>query len=450
MTTVKDFRSFLKVLEENGELKRTQKKVDPDLEASSVWYTSEKEGGPAILFENVKGSKVKLVSGLLSSMDRVATAIKTTKEKTVEKIRNAMDNSIEPELKDDGPINENIIKDDFDVRDVLPIPVHAVGDGGPFISSGVCIGKDPENGRRNLSYNRMHVKGPKETGFHVDPWRHLEEFHQKVEEKGKPLDVAVCIGLDPSIELAAGARVPYDELELAGGLRGEPVEIVEGETIDVEYPANAEIVIEGKLLPEVRESEGPFAEFTGYYGTGESQPVFEISAVKHRNDPIYRTIFGASKEHLILGNVISREPVLHKFVSHVVPNLKAVHLPPHASGFHAVISIEKENEGMPKQAIMAAMTAHINIKHVTVVDEDIDIYDPKEVEWAIATRVQGDKDIMIIPGTYGHHLDRTTDEGVTAKVGIDATVPLDKKEDFVKAEYEEVDLSSYLKSGSDN
>lgn len=446
MTAVKDFRSFLKALEEKGELRRSKKKVDPNLEASSVWSTAEKEGGPSILFENVKGSEVRLVSSLLSSMDRVATAINVSKEKTVEKIRSALDNPVEPVLVEDGPVNENTVKDDFDVREVLPIPIHAEGDGGQFISSGVNIGEDPDNGRRNLSYNRMHVKGPKKTGFHVDPWRHLGEFHKKAEEKGESLDVAVCIGVDPSVELAAGARVPYDELELAGGLRGGPIEIIEGKTIDVEYPANAEIVVEAKLLPEVREPEGPFAEFTGYYGTGESQPVLEISAIRHRNDPIYRTIFGASKEHLILGNVISREPVLHKFVSHVVPNLKGVHIPPHASGFHAVVSIEKENEGMPKQAIMAAMTSHINIKHVVVVDEDIDIYNPEEVEWAIATRVQGDDDIVIIPGAYGHHLDRTTDEGLTAKVGIDATVPLDRKKDFVRAKYEEVDLSTYLDS----
>ena len=446
MVSINDLRSFLKLLEERGELVRVKRSVSTKFELSSVARRSEIEDGPAPLFENVEGYSMPVVTGLLSKIDRMALGIGVEKGQILQKITKAVDNPIKPKIADGGPVKDEVVLENIDLLKMLPIPIHAEKDGGPFISAGVVIGKDPETGRRNLSYNRMHVKGQTKLGIHDDPWRHLDEFYRKADVKGKPLEIAICIGLDPAIELAAAARVPYDEFELAGAMKGIPIELVKCETVDIEVPTNTEIVIEGKMPPTIREPEGPFAEYTGYYGMADSQQIVEVTAVTHREKPIYRTIVGASVEHVILGNVVSREPVLYKFVKHAVPEVKAVHIQPYSAGYHAIISIKKEKEGMPKQAIFAALTSHINIKHVIVVDEDVDIFDPKDVFWAIATRVQGDKDVMIVPGAYGPDLDRTTEEGVTAKIGIDATAPLDRKEDFTRVKHwkiDEINLKDY-------
>ena len=426
---INDLRSFIKILEISGEIVRVKEPTDIE-KAPILMRESEKKDGPALFFENIVGYNVPLTSCLLSNMRRIALSLGVKVEQVIHKIAECLDNPIKPKLVQDGPVKEIILKKNIQLLKMFPIPVHAKKDSGPFISSGVVIAKDPETGKRNLSYHRMEVKGPDKLGIHIDPMRHLGEFYQKAESKDEALPIAVCIGLDPAIEIAAAARVPYDEFEFAGAIREAPVELVNGETVDVEVPANAEIVIEGKILPHVREPEGPFAEFTGYYGMSKSEPIVEVTCVMHREQPIYRTILGASWEHVILGNVISREPMLYKFVKHVVPSVKAVHLPPYTSGLHAFISIKKENEGTPKNAIFAALASHFNIKHVVVVDEDVDIFDPRDVWWAIATRVQGDKDIIIMPRAFGHPLDKSSDEGVTTKVGIDATIPLDKKKEF--------------------
>lgn len=443
---INELRYFLKLLEERGELVKVKRSVSPKFELSSVARKSEIEDGPALLFKNVEGYSTPVVTNLFSKIDRIALGIEVKKGQLLQKITKAIDNPIKPKIVDGGPVKDAVVLENINLLKMFPIPIHAEKDGGPFISAGVVIGKDPETGRRNLSYHRMQVKGPARLGIHNDPWRHLGEFYRKVEVKGKPLEIAICIGLDPAIELAAAARVLYDEFELAGAMKEMPVELVKCETVDIEVPTNTEIVIEGKIPPTVREPEGPFAEYTGYYGMDEFQPVVEVTAVTHREEPIYRTIVGASMEHVILGNVVSREPVLYKFVKHVVPEVKAVHIPPYSAGFHAIISMKKENEGMAKQAIFAALTSHINIKHVIVVDEDVDIFDPKDVFWAIATRVQGDKDVMIVPGAFGPKLDRTSEEGVTAKIGIDATASLDRKE-FTRVKHWKIDkinLKDYI------
>lgn len=429
----------MKLLEERGELVRVKRPLSAKFELSSVARKSEIEYGPALLFEKVEGYSIPVVTNLLSKIDRIALGIEVEKGQLLQKIVQAIDNPIKPKIANYGSVKDEVVLENIDLLKMFPIPVHTEKDGGPFISAGVVIGKDPETGRRNLSYHRMQVKGPAKLGIHNDPWRHLGEFHAKAEADGEPLEIAICIGLEPAIELAAAARIPNDELELAGAIKGMPIELIKCETVDIEVPANAEIVIEGKIPPTIREPEGPFAEYTGYYGMDESQPVVDVTAVTHREEPIYRTIVGASMEHNILGNVVSREPVLYKFVKHVVPVVKAVHIPPYTAGYHAIISMKKENEGMAKQAIFAALTSHINIKHVIVVDEDVDIFDPKDVFWAIATRVQGDKDVMIVPRAYGPDLDPSSEEGVTAKIGIDATAPLKKKDEFTRVKYWKID-----------
>jgi 2,5-furandicarboxylate decarboxylase 1 len=438
-----DLKSFIKALEERKELARIKKPVSTKFEIGSLARKSEIQNGPALLFENPKGYEIPVVVGILSTVERIALGIGVSKEQFIEKIANAMENPIKPRLTKYSPVKDKVFEENIDLLKLLPIPIHSELDGGPFISGGVVFSKDPISGRQNLSFNRMHVKGPKKLGIDIDPWRHLREFYESA--GGKPLDIAICIGLPPAIELAAAARVPYDEIEMAGALLNEPIEMVKCDHVDIQVPACTEILIEGSIIPSI-EKEGPFAEFTGYYGSG-NHPIVEVKAISHRSDAIYRTIAGASLEHVLLGNIVTRDPLLYRFVKHVCSGVKAVHHPPHCSGFHAIISIKKTKEGEAKNVIFAALTSHVNLKHVIVVDDDIDIYDPKDVEWAIATRVQGDEDIIIIPNALGHTLDRSSKDGITAKVGIDATIPLDRKQDFVRVKYwnlDKIDLKDYL------
>ncbi|MCD6515772.1 MAG: UbiD family decarboxylase [Candidatus Odinarchaeota archaeon] len=442
-----DLRSYLENIRANNLIIEIEKDVDINLELSSVARKIETEYGKTVLFKNVKGYDIPVVTNLLSTMEHIRIALNVErKEDILQKITDAMDNPIKPTIVSSAPVKEVKILDPekIDLLKLLPIPVHALKDSGHFITAGIAFSRDPDNGRQNLSYHRMEVKGPRKIGFHIDPWRDIGIWYEKAESRNEPLEVAIVIGVDPAIELAAAAKIPYDEIELAGALRGKPIEMVRCETVDIMVPAHAEIVIEGKILPKVREDEGPFAEFTGYYGVGHGHPVVEVSAITMRKSPIYRTIVGASMEHLILGNVVSREPVLYKLVKQVDPNVKAVHIPPYSAGFHAIISVKKKIEGLQRNVILAALTSHINIKHVIVVDDDVDIFDPKDVLWAIATRVQADKDIFIIPGAFGHPLDRTSKNGVTAKMGIDATKPLDRASEFERVSWKDVKLEDYL------
>jgi 2,5-furandicarboxylate decarboxylase 1 len=327
----------------------------------------------------------------------------------------------------------------------VPIPTHAVGDGGPFITGGVTISKDPIGGRGNLSYNRMQVKGPREMGFDVNEWRHVRQFMDVQEAKDAPLPIAIAIGLDPAISIAAGARYDGDELFIAGAIRGEGVPVSQGVTVPIDIPAEAEIVIEGLLPPHVRQGEGPLAEFHGYYGRIWDSPVFEVTAICWRDEPIFQTIIPGWNEHVYIGNVLPREPLLLNYARHVSKNVTGLHLAPYGSGFLAIVALNKKNPGEPKNVAMGVFTAHVNVKWCIVVDGDVDIYDPADVMWALTTRVDWSKDIFLVPGAQGHEMDPTADtRGVHTKIGVDATADKGRRESAERVRYGDVDLSKYL------
>jgi len=252
------------------------------------------------------------------------------------------------------------------------------------------------------------------------------------------LEVAIAVGMDASIRLAAATRgslIPlgFDELSIAGALRKKAVEIMPCETVDVMVPARAEIIIEGEILPRMRKAEGPFADFTGTYGGVWENPVLRVKAITHRKDPIYQDLLTFTPEHhLLLG--IPYEPVVYQAVRTYVPGTIAVHVTPSSCGkFHAVICIKKEHEGDGKDAILAGLYSIRDIKLVTVVDDDVDPYNPREVEWAVATRFQADRDLVVISGAKGNELDPSCPQlALTAKMGIDATKPLERRERFEK------------------
>ncbi len=447
MPTIHDLRSFLQALERAGQLARISKPVSLKHELADVAAALERRGGPAPLFAEVIDSPWPIVSSAVATQQRAALALGCQQSEVVEVMRQALDpsNGIEPVRVGDARWKDHVLTDDeVDVRE-LPVPFHAVGDGGAFITGGVVVSKDPVSGRGNLSYNRMQVKGPRKLGFNVNEWRHVRQFLDVQESENEPLPIAVAIGLDPAIMIAAGARYPDDELRIAGAIRERAIEVTPGVTADIDIPAEAEIVIEGYLAPRDREEEGPLAEFHGYFGELWESPVFHVTAICWRENPIFQTIIPGWNEHVYLGNVLPREPLLLDFVEHVSKNVTGLHIPPYGSGFTAIVALDKANPGEPKNVAMAAFTAHVNVKWCIVVDSDIDIYDPADVLWALTTRVDWDRDIFLVPQAQGHEMDPTSDErGVQTKIGVDATFPEDGRDYHGRVRYRDVDLSRYL------
>jgi len=446
MTKIHDLRSFIKVLEEAGQLVRIKKPVSLTHELADVAATLVRSGGGAPLFENVQECQWPIFAGGVSNQKRAALALGCNESEVTDVMGRVLEpsNGIAPVRVDDAPWKANVqTGNNVDVRE-LPIPTHSRGDGGAFITGGVIVSKDPISGRGNLSYNRMQVTGPRNFGFNVNEWRHVRMFMESRDDPTAPFPVAVAIGLDPAIMIGAGVRTEEDELTIAGAIRGEGVPVSKGVTIDVDIPAQTEIVIEGLVHPDDKKGEGPLAEFHGYHGEIWKSPTFEVTAVCWRDEPIFQTIIPGWYEHIYIGNVLPREPLLRRFVRHL-NKTAVVHIPPYANGFMAVVQIERDNPGQPKNLAMAAMTAHINIKKVIVVDQDIDIYEPSEVLWALTNRVDWSRDVFTAPSAQGHEMDPTADQrGVHTKIGIDATYKRERREYGERVSYPTIDLSNYL------
>ena len=346
-------------------------------------------------------------------------------------------------------------REKIDLAKLLPIPTHNEHDGGPYIAAGIMVVRNPKTGKQNVSIHRCQVTGPNRLGVLVLP-RHTYTFHRMAEEAGQPLDAAIVIGVDPLTLLASQAIVPidHDELEIAGALQGRPLPVVKCLTSDIRVPAEAEIVIEGRFLPGVREPEGPFGEFPQTYGSRSNREVMEVVAVTHRKDAIFHTMVGGGLEHLLLG-AIPKEATLLTHLRRNFPNVLDVHLSPGGTmRFHLYVKIKKTQEGQGKNVIMGAFAGSFDLKHVVVVDDDIDIHNPAEVELAIATRFQADRDLLIVPESQGSKLDPSNRDGVGAKMGLDATKPLAATEMHFKRirvpGEETIDVAEVLKrSGTD-
>lgn len=441
---ITDLRSFLNILEANGQVSTINKEVDWRYELGSVMATFDRQDKGAVVFNKVKDRGFRVAGGILASMDRIALALDKDKGEITDFLGWCLENPIKPNVVQDAPCHENVITgDDIDLFKV-PIPQHAPLDGGPFITGGIIFSKSINGGPQNLSFQRLHVKEKNKTGIMINEWRHLKDFFDEAEAAGQGLPISIVSGCDPAHYIAAGLRYDGDEIEVSGAMRGKPIDVVKSVTNDINVPATAEWVIEGVILPGEREPEGPLGEFTGHYSEPWDSPVFHVTAITHRDDAIYQTINGASFEHINLGNVLPREPLLKKFTSYVSKGVRNVHIPPYGSGFLAVVQLEKKNPGEPKNVALAAMMAYVNIKNVIVVDPDVDIYNPSDLMWALSSRVVPEKDIFYVPGAQGHELDPTSDKrGVQTKMGIDATLDEESK-GFERVSYPLVDLKDYL------
>jgi 2,5-furandicarboxylate decarboxylase 1 len=383
------------------------------------------DGQRATLFPRPDGHAIPVVSGLVSDRAWMAEAMGVEPAEVLARFQDAALNPIPwRETTAAAPVHETVHRQ-VNLERLLPLPTHNEHDSGPYVTAGLMITRNPRTGRQNVSIHRCQVSGPNRLGVLLLP-RHAHMFFEMAEQGGRPLEAAIVVGIDPLTLLASQAIVPIDvdELTIAGALHRQPLTVVKCLTSELRVPAEAEIVIEGRLLPRVREPEGPFGEFPQYYGERAERHVMEIDAVTHRKDAIFHTIVGGGLEHLLLG-AIPREATLLAHLQRSFPNVRDVHL---AQGgvcrYHLYVQIRKRQEGEAKNIMLGAFAGHYDVKHVIVVDEDVDIHNPNEVEWAVATRFQADRDLVIVAESQGSKLDPSTRNGVGAKMGLDATKPL--------------------------
>src|ERR1700686_758977 len=386
------------------------------------------DGHKATLFPRPGGHAMPVISGLVSDRQWIAEAMGVESSDLLARFQDAALNPLPWKEVKSAPVQE-ILHREVDLGNQLPLPTHNEHDNGAYITAGLCISRNPATGVQNVSLHRLQLSGPNRLGALLLP-RHTHMFYEMADRAGAPLDIAIVIGADPLTLLASQAIAPidFDELTIAGALHGAPLPVVKCVTNELRVPAEAEIIIEGRVLPNVRELEGPFGEFPQYYSEPAKRHVIEVTAVTQRKDALFHTIVGGGLEHLLLGG-IPREATLLAHLRRSFPNVLGVHL---ARGgvcrYHLYVQIAKRQEGEAKNVMMGAFAGHYDVKHVIVVDEDVDIHNPAEVEWAVATRFQADKDLVIVPESQGSRLDPSTRHGVGAKMGMDATKPLDADE----------------------
>ncbi len=434
----KSLRSFLEEVRQKApdNLVTIKKEVDPKFELTGVLRKMQEKGMyPITLFENVKGTDIPVVVNIQANRESIALALETTSDRLTIEYGNRQDNLIDPVLVDeaDAPVKQmKMIGDEVDLSK-FPNITHCELDGGPYISSGLSIMKDPKTGVSNMGIYRHQIKSPTKLGIDIGEYAHGAQIARAAEAENRVQECAIVIGHHPLLVLASQYRGPMEisELQVAGGLLGEPLRLVKCETIDLEVPADAEIVIEGEILPGVREHEGPFGEYTWYMGGSGPSRVFNIKAITYRKDAIYQDLFSAHPEHNLTG-LVGREAMIFKKVKASIPTLKAISLPFSGTCRHTVyVSIKKEFDGLGRNAALAALAADPFMKLCIVVDEDIDIHNESEVMWAVATRTQPARDVIIIPEAYVCELDpsaysiegRHTRGYMNDKWIIDATKP---------------------------
>ena len=480
-TSISDLRSALALLSLHpGELLTTQELVDPNRELAAVYArigagTPTKpptRSGPAMLFENVKGYDIPVLVGVLASRQRIAVMLGCRPERIAARLMEARDNPLAPVLFQgpNAPCQEVVHTASFDMRKLLPAPTNTALDAGPYFGMGLVRAEDPETGQADVTIHRLCVQGSDRLSIYMVPGRHIDRFHVKAESMDRPLPVSISMGLDPAIYVSASFEPPttplgFDELSIAGAVRGRPVQLVDCLSVSAKAIAHAEIVIEGEILPHERIREDlqtntgyAMPEFPGYMGTAQaSLPVIKVKAVTHRKNPILQTIVGPGFEHGNLTGIPTEASILRLMQAAMPGKVSDVYAHPAGGGkYLAIIQFRKNSpvdEGRQRQAALVAFTAFSELKHVILVDEDVDIYDSNDVLWAMTTRYQGDVSTVFIPGVRCHPLDPSQSPefspsiaapGISCKTIFDCTVPYGLKERFRRAPFEEVDISRFL------
>ena len=477
---VRDLRSALKLLKEMpGQLAETDVEVDPMAELAGLYRYVGAGGtvqrptkeGPAMIFHNVKGHPGASVAiGLLASRKRVGALLGCAPEELGKMIYRCVTNPVLPvETKNPAPCQQVVhyaTDPDFSLYDLVPAPTNTPDDAGPYITLGMCYASHPDTGEHDVTIHRLCIQGKDELSIFFTPGaRHIGAMAERAEELNQTLPISISIGVDPAIEIGSCFEPPttpmgYDELAVAGALRGAPVELCKCVSVKEMAIANAEYVIEGEVIPHVRVKEDQnsgtgFAmpEFPGYTGPASDQCwLIKVKAVTHRENPIMQTCIGPSEEHVSMAG-IPTEASIYGMIEKAMPGrLQNVYCCSAGGGkYMAVLQFKKltaSDEGRQRQAALLAFSTFSELKHVFLVDEDVDCFDMNDVLWAMNTRFQGDADIITIPGVRCHPLDPSNDpscsssirdHGIACKTIFDCTVPYDQKKRFVRARFQEVD-----------
>lgn len=428
MAQTKDLRHFLDLLKKNGELLSIGEEVDLRFEVSESLRQFDNIHGPALLFEKVKGHSMRIVGNLVGTRKRLALAFGLpSEEKLLETYQRRRVRKIEPKRVRSGPVKQIVIKEKRRVDlTFLAIPTYHEGDGGPYITCGVLTSKSPVSGLRSMGLHRLQIKGKNRIGIHLSN-PPISRFAAEAEKIGKPLDVAISLGVHPIILLASIVSSPSeDKVAIASSLLRNPIPLIRCETVDVEAPAYAEVIIEGKVLPNVREMEGPFGETSGYYFSDNSH-VIEVTAITGRKDPIIQALHPTVHEVSLLGGPAGEAEIIQMLRGRGFA-VEDLAISQSSNRTHVTLSLRKSHESDPRQLLHFLLSGVPYIKHAVVVDDDVNVHDPKDIEWALATRFQGDKDLVVITGLRGRSIDPSMKGDLMTKVGIDATVPLASRE----------------------
>ena len=426
----KDLRSFIAELEAKHpeEVARVTKSISPRYEITALLTQLERtKRFPLLVCEKVEGSAAPVVINAQASRKLMALALDCQPKELAARFTERQGKPIAPVEIIDAAVQEVVkLGDEIDLTQV-PLLTHYDVNAAPYVTAGIVVALDPDTGVRNTSYNRLMMAGKRELRIFMAIGRHLWTLHNRMEQRNQALSVAIVVGVHPLFSLGAQAFTPStdDEYAVIGGMMNEPLRVVNAKTVPVLVPADAELIIEGKILPNVRREEGPFGEFTGHAVSKDERPVIEVTAITHRRNYIFQDVHAGYTEHKLMG-AVPREAALIRAVRQTVPTVRNVCMP--VSGncrFHAYISIAKRGPGQAKNAICAAFAADMLLKHVVIVDDDIDVFDEEQVLWAVSNRFQADKDLVVIANAQGSELDPSAGPGgVNAKMGLDATKPL--------------------------
>ena len=435
-----NLRNFLAKLEKEDKLTRIKKEVSVKNEIADIIYSLNEQ---PVLFENIKGYNFPIFAGITSNRDIIAGGLGTTKDKLLLKLVDALRNPKKPEMLDKAPCQEVIIKDPDLSK--FPLLYHLDGDGGRYATATVATIKDPDTGR-NVSYHRLMEVGKNKFTARLIPKRQTRTTYDKTDGE---IEMAVCIGNSVPVMIAASLGPPsgVDEFSIANALDKTP--LVKCITKDLEVPAESEFVIEGRLTREL-DREGPFVDLTETRDFERQEPVFVVDCITHRKDAMYQALLPGKMEHKLLMGM-PKEPTIYDEVSKVVDCKNVLVTMGGGSWLHGIVQIKKKHPDDGKKAIEAAFNGHKSMKHVTIVDDDVDLFDPNAVEWAMATRFQGDKDMIVKPDQPGSSLDPSGKhepgkKTLTTKIGFDATIPADvDKNKYEVAKYREVDPNDYLR-----
>jgi 2,5-furandicarboxylate decarboxylase 1 len=446
-----DLRSFVDLLDERGELVRVGREVEPRFELPALLEQLE-QSGKAFIFDNVKGASFPLVGGLLSSTERLGLAIgKDISEgydhrNHAAAYRAAAEAPVDYKEVENAPVKDIVITGDAIDLANLPVPTFFELDSGAFITGAVGISRDPQDGRLNMGFYRSLITGKDTLVVNASSMSDLRRFYAAAEESGEPMPIALAIGVPPALLMAASGKTPpgMSELELAGGLQQQAVELVKCETSELLVPAMAEIIIEGVVDFSVK-VENTLGEFAGQYGP-ETAPTTRVTAITHRNDAqFYSIMAGRNPEHNTIGAISTygMQTIIAAHLQEQFPNIKDINVacePKLGAMMHMFISINKQSDAEPRKLLEAAFKANAGIfpvsmitKRIVVVDDDIDVYNLEEVEWAVWTRLSGADKVMVIADVKSWELERcVNDDMESARVGIDGTMDMDSVDKLLK------------------